>query len=404
MMAQQQKARKQPQDPYAQRGKTLASSVQRLRGWVGTDPSRTPELADALVELTGHRLLGHSFATAGVDAQESVRRAAELLTANGPIGPYTSVTDATRYVTAVVQLAALQSGVGLPDAAGRTLESLEPVDEQLRELQLDVPVPPTTEILALWCLARSALAAGEVATANAYTDAVLSGLAGSGLSTDVDDSYLAVDAARLASDCRWSAGQLDSSVSHLRVALERYAALVGGRLSEPRRLSPALVERLAEPLFGLYRDLADRLIAIGEVDLGLVTRRDLVETLRGLTGPLGEPARIQLASALADLAADLWGVDRLDEAEAAAAEAASIVPDSPSSGDARLLAGATWARVLIGTQRPDEAVRVLRQVLPLEVDESSTAAHAVGLSTLAEALRASGDLEAAAAAYAEVDA
>ena len=32
-------------DPYAQRGKTFASLVQRLRGWVGSDPSRAAELS-----------------------------------------------------------------------------------------------------------------------------------------------------------------------------------------------------------------------------------------------------------------------------------------------------------------------------------------------------------------------
>ena len=109
-MAQQQKARKPPQDPYAQRSKTLTSAVQRLRGWVGSDPSRAPELADALVELTAHRLLGHAYTAAAPEAQEAVRRAAQMLTANGPIGPYTSVTDAVRYVDAVVHLATVQAG------------------------------------------------------------------------------------------------------------------------------------------------------------------------------------------------------------------------------------------------------------------------------------------------------
>src|SRR5262245_40270232 len=108
-MAQEHKAAKQPQDPYAQQGKTLTSSVQRLRGWVGSDPSRAPELADALVQLTAHRLLGHGFAAAAADAQEAVRRAAELLAAQGPIGPYTSIRDAARYVTAVVHLATIQA-------------------------------------------------------------------------------------------------------------------------------------------------------------------------------------------------------------------------------------------------------------------------------------------------------
>ena len=58
----QPKSRQQSPDLYAQRGKALGSLVQRLRGWVGSDPSREPELADALVELTAHRLLGHGYA------------------------------------------------------------------------------------------------------------------------------------------------------------------------------------------------------------------------------------------------------------------------------------------------------------------------------------------------------
>ncbi|MDN5804660.1 MAG: hypothetical protein L0H26_08780, partial [Microlunatus sp.] len=91
-MAQQQKRQnrpKQSQDPYAQRGKQLVSAVQRLRGWVGSDPTRTPELADALVAVTRHRLLGHAYTVAAPEAQEAVKLAAQLLTANGPIGPYT---------------------------------------------------------------------------------------------------------------------------------------------------------------------------------------------------------------------------------------------------------------------------------------------------------------------------
>ena len=44
--------------------------------------------------------------------------------------------------------------------------------------------------------------------------------------------------------------------------------MVGGRLEEPARLSPALLERLAEPLFGLYRDMADRLTGCGEAEVG----------------------------------------------------------------------------------------------------------------------------------------
>ena len=103
--------------------------------------------------------------------------------------------------------------------------------------------------------------------------------------------------------------------------------MVAGRLQEPARISPALVERLAEPLFGLYRDLADRLTATGEVDLGLVTRRALVELLRGLAGRLGDPARVAAGVDAGRSRRDLLAADRVEEAEAAATEAAAIVLD-----------------------------------------------------------------------------
>src|SRR3712207_6687762 len=111
MMAPPQQTRPS-QDPYAQRRKKLTSTVQRLRGWVGSDPSRNAELADALVQLNRHRLLGHDYAAAAPDAQDALRRSAELLTATGPIGPYTSTDDAVRYLTAVVHLAVTQAGLG----------------------------------------------------------------------------------------------------------------------------------------------------------------------------------------------------------------------------------------------------------------------------------------------------
>jgi hypothetical protein len=322
-MAQQQKAGRQPHDPYAQRGKTLASQVQRLRGWVGTDPSRVTELADALVQITAHRLLGHSYAAATGDAQEAVHRAAHLLTANGPIGPYTSLRDAARYLTAVIQLATVQAGLGMPEAAGRTIDSLEDVREQLRAYGLREQLEPQTAIWAPSCSARGALALGDVAAANAYADAALDRLAESGLRDDSDAAYLAMDVDRLASDCRWAAGRAGEAIIHLHAAIERYEDVVGGRFEDPSRLSPALLERLAEPLFGLYRDMADRLAATGDVDLALVTRRSLIELLRRLSEQLGNTARVQLASALADLAADLQRSDRVDEADVAAAEASA---------------------------------------------------------------------------------
>src|SRR5215204_2840240 len=318
-----QAKRQQSQDSYAQRAKSLTAKMQRLRGWVGSDPSKTTELADALVELTAHRLLGHGYAAAAEDAQEAVRRAAEFMAAKGPIGPYTSLSDAARYVTAAVHLATIQTGVGMSEAAGRTIESLRDIQDQLgagllRQLQ------PRTAIWALLCSARAALASGDVATANAYADAAVSRLSESHLEEDPDGQYLEIDVDRLASDCRWAAGRLDQSIMFLHAAKNRYDSVVGGRLRQPGRLSPALLERLAEPLFDLYRDMADRLTAIGEVDLGLVTRRRLIELLGGLTGRLGDLARVHLAAALSDLARDLTNSGRGDEADAVAAEAAAM--------------------------------------------------------------------------------
>ena len=339
-MTQQQKTAKRPQDLYAQRGKKLNSAVQRLRGWIGSDPSKNPELADALVKLNMHRLLGHDYNAAAPDAQDALRRSAELLTATGPIGPYTSVDDAVRYLTALVHLAVTQAGLGLPESAGRTMSSVDDVLEQLRDLSLQERLDPLTAIWALSCSARGALASGEIGAANAYADAALARLAESGLRADPDSSYLAMDVDRLAADSRWAAGRPEESLGFLHEAKQRYDQVVDGRLREPGGLSPALLERLAEPLFSLYRDMADRLVASGEVDLGLVTRRELVALLGGLVKRLGESAQIQLASALADLADDLLKSGRVEEGEAAASEAAATMPDSPVAGSTRLLGDA----------------------------------------------------------------
>ena len=333
-MAQAQKTGKQPQDPYAQRGKVLASAAKRLQGWVGSDPSKGVELADALVALTGHRLLGHGFAAAAADATEAVRRSAEQLTVNGPLGPYTAVDDAVRFVTAVAHLATVQVGLGRPDAAGRTIAALPGLRDQLTQLPLAEHLDPSTAIYILAANARAALATDDPAGANAYADAALSRRAEAGLTGD-DVTYLRLDVDRLAADARWAAGRAAESLTHLHAAKDGYHAFVAGRLNEPGRLPPALVERLAEPLFGLYSDLADRLVRHGDTDLGLVTRRELIGLLRGLVKPAGQPARMQLSLALGDLAHDLERTDRLIESEAASAEAAELASIPGSAADGR---------------------------------------------------------------------
>ena len=343
----QAKAQQQAQDAYAQQGKKLASSVQRLRGWVGSDPSRAPELADALIQLTAHRLLGHGYAAAAEDAQDAVRRAAELLAAKGPIGPYTSASDAARYVTAVVHLATIQAGLGLPDAAGKTLDTLKDIQEQLGEGLLR-QLQPQTAIWALSSHARAALTSGDIAAANAGADAALARLTESGLEDDADSQYLAMDVDWLVSDCRWEAGRADEAISFLLAAKARYEEVVDERLEQPARLSPGLLDRLAEPLFSLYRAIADRLAAVGEIDIRLMIRRRLIELLRGLAERLGEPARLHLAAALTDLGHDLLEHGRADEAAAAAAEATAI--EHAAEGARTAVAEPTPGTVSRGTQ------------------------------------------------------
>ena len=339
-MAQQQNKQnrpKQPQDPHAQTAKQLSSAVQRLRGWVGSDPSRTPELADALIVLTRHRLLGHAYTVAAPDAQESVKLAAQLLTANGPIGPYTSVADAARYVTAVVHLAVIQSAAGMVEAGAETVGSLTELREQLGSLPLLAALAPSTVVWALCCSARGALEGGEVALANAYADAVVARMAESGLRTDAEAAYVVVDAERLVSDARWAGGLGAEALTHVQLARETYDAEVAGRLVQAARLSPVLRQRLVEPLYGLYRDVADRLLGVGEIDLGIVTRRQLVALLTAVA-PQEETARVQLAASLTDLVRDLRAHGRADEAELAAEELAAL-PDGDREAAKELAGG-----------------------------------------------------------------
>ena len=237
-----------------------------------------------------------------------------------------------------------------------------------------------------------------MAEANGYADAALAWLPEPADGDDPDLGFVAMDVALLAADCRWAAGRADEALTFLHLARDRYEAVVAGRLDEPGRLSPALLERLAEPFFGLYRDLADRLADSDEVDLGLVTRRALVERLRGLAPRLGNRAGIQLASALADLAGDLLAVDRLNEADAAAAEAAGMLIDWSGAEHIRSVVQATRARVLTRTGHAGEALILLRPLLATAPAASGSVGEAVNLLALAEALRVDGDVDSAATA------
>lgn len=380
-MAKTQHKPKQPRDPYAQQAKALASAVLRLRGWIGTDASRAPELVDALNALVAHRLRGHAHVAAGTDAQEAVKRSADLLLAEGPIGPYTAVDNAGRCGSALIQLAAVQAGLGLAEPAGQTIASWDDLRAQLGAAGIDPPLEPVTVVRAVSCSARAALAAGDVGLANAYTDASLVWRARVTPSEDGGVDYVGLDVDRLASDCRWAAGLGQESLAFAQAARSTYDAVVGDRLAEPGRYPPALVERLAEPLFGLYRDLADRLAAVGERDLAIAVRRTLVERLQGLVARSGEPARRQLASALTDLADDLLAQQRAQEALGEADEAVRLAEGPPVAGPVRLLARVVRARAAAQLGDAD-AAGALRQLLGKDPETAGSAAAAVAQEVL----------------------
>lgn len=395
MPARPPKSTQQPKDPYAQAGKALASQVQRLRGWLSTDASRLPELVDALNALVAHRLEAHAYGAAGADAQDAVKRSADLLLSTGPIGPYSSAADAVRCGTALVQLATLQVAVGLVDAAGATLDSWDSIRRQVAEAGTAVALSPEVGRRALLVAARVALVTGDVPAANAYADAA----ATIGAPEPDGVGFGGVDLGRLASDVRWAAGLAEQSLGFLHTARESYEQVAGERLAEPGRLAPALAERLAEPLPGLYRDLADRLGAVGEVDLALANRRQLVARLRALTARW-ETFGAAHAAALTDLATDLLRAGRAEEAYDAAVQAAEVAADRAVPAAARLLAGAALARASVAVERPAPAAP-LRGLLTSEGEAAGPAVRSVAQAALAETLRAEGLEEAAAAALAQ---
>ncbi|MFT4295430.1 MAG: hypothetical protein QM582_08455, partial [Micropruina sp.] len=310
----------QPSDTHAQQTRRLASELQRLRDWAGGDPERFGPVADALVELTAHRLAGHAWAEAASGAQEAVTLSARVLAQHGPVGPYTPRSDAARSITSLVHLALIQSAAGLHAQAGQVLAAAFGLREQLDRLELDDALAPQTIAWALLVWSRSALAGGDAAAANARADAAVA------VGAD-DGEFLAVDVDRTASDARWAAGWAEPAAEYLLRAVERYEARALQLLEQPESLPPAMLDRLSEPMFGLYSEAADRVLAAGASGLGLTLRRRLVDLLGALAVRKPEVQQL-LVVALSDLAEDLRGLGRLAEADDVAELAASITGDS----------------------------------------------------------------------------
>jgi len=382
---------------YPARARELVSSVQRLRGWVGTDPSRQPELADELVALTAARLAAQAFAEAAADARESLALAGRLLASHGPLGPYTPVADATRFVAAAVQFGAVQAGLGLAEAAGRTVATAEAALAALPELRLRPD--PDTCVRALLVLAAAGLAAGEVGPANAMVDGAVGTLGtpigGAPATTTGDASpLLALQTALAVAECRDAAGRPREALAWAAEGVR--LARAGLDLSRPGQLPPARLERLAAPALPTWRALADRLAAAGEVGLGLAAGRELVALLEPVAARL-PAAATHLALARAGLAADLLGAGRPLEA-LDLARTALAAPGAEVAEPLRLVLG----RALLAGGDAEAAVGALQRLVEdsLAHDEV-TAADAEALEALAEAQAAIGgeaaELRAAAA-------
>ncbi len=341
---------KPPSDTHAQRIRTLTSEVQRLRDWAGGDLSRVGRVADALVELTAQRLAGHAWGEAAAGAQEAVLLSAKALAQHGPVGPYTPQPDAVRSVTALVHLAVIQSAAGLIEPAGQTLAAAFGLRDQLSRLDLDAGLRPATVAWALLVWARVGLAAGETAAANARADAAASVIA--------DEGWVDLDVDRLVSDARWAAGWPEPAVEYLLRAVERYDDQALAALRQPAALPPALLDRLSEPLFGLYSAAADRLLVIGAPGLALTLRRRLVDLL-GTLAVRKPDLQPLLVVALTDLADDLRGTGRAAEAADVGDLATSIAGEDDADRPAARARTPLGAHTSWSPLAPDAAFGVI---------------------------------------------
>ncbi|MDO4784953.1 MAG: hypothetical protein Q3997_07720 [Propionibacteriaceae bacterium] len=293
-----------PADEYARQTKKLTATVNRLRSRIATDESKTAEFGDALVALTEHRLRGHCFAEAALEAQEALSVAAKLVAGHGPLGPYTPAEDATRLVRAAVHLAVVQTEAGQAEAAAQVLATAEGLIRTLSAHGLRLHAGPETNVWALVALSRVALADGDAARANATIGAAPAGV-----------DFQELDRLSALADARWAAGRATDSIAAAWRAVERHDEMTAGLLASAKRLAPARLARIAQPLSGLRAHLADRLAASGDIEAGLSVRRDLVSALEALDGLLGATGAAELAAARRALADDLLRTGRSAEAE-----------------------------------------------------------------------------------------
>ncbi len=384
--------------------KDLASEVKKLRGWAASDESVAERLTDALNELTAQRLLAHHFVPAVEDAQDALTRANKLVAAHGAVGPFTPIDDGVRFFTATTHLAATQAGAGHAALGGQMAAALRGWVGLLPHVDLVPYVGARTATWLLMAQARAALASGDVGRANAFADAAAARAREGGLAGG-DDASLLVDALSLAAEARWVAGVAHDAVSFSREASDAAGAVAAPVLSSPGRVAEAWAERVLGPVVAARRDLADRLLASGDVEGGLAARRGLVDFLQAQGGRMGASARDALGHTLADLAHDLLALDRDDEALEAAGRSAEVAGELAASEGvvgahlaAQFAAVTVLAKVLVRRGEHEEAAEALASLFDRYASLRRPGGFEAGLAgaTLvrAEVERASGDHEA----------
>lgn len=309
----------QPRDDHAKQLKKTVSSVKQLRGWMASDPTRTEEFVDALNAATGLRLLSRAWAEAAPEATEAVTAADRLVSSRGPVGPYTPMEDAARYVTALAHVATIQRGMHLDEASGRTMQAALSWKDQLTRPGLAEQLDARTTAWVLLAMAQQALATGDLAAANAWADAALRTAREGQLGGD--QLVVLLDALRTSADARWAVNLPEQSLALLDEALDLWRSWTRDDLAQLPRMAKPHLERLVAPAFALMRDRADRLEDVGRIDESLAAREELSSLMHRSAARRGETGRIDLAMARSDQAWSLADAEQEGEALRAAEDA-----------------------------------------------------------------------------------
>lgn len=284
-----------PPDIFAQEHKKRSAEVNRLRDWAGSDDSKTSELADALVQLGAHRLRGHLFNQAVTDAQQALSLSVKVMASAGPLGPYTPAPAAGRVVVAAIHLATIQTQAGQIEGAELTLGSADAVRAGAGDHGLVIEPDGEPQLWEQISRARIALANGDGERASGWIG-----------STGRGEFFQELDRLATLAATRWALGEVAESIVAAWQGLQEYETRYLPVLLM-KGIGSARAAQLGQPLVGVYSDLADRLIAVGEVETGLAFRRKLIEHLVVLTSNHRPMWRGELVAARRWLADGLLG-------------------------------------------------------------------------------------------------